>query len=241
MPGSAGRWPASQCGGINAVAGQRPALPVHGLPRGSVAGRPPPVPAAADAAGLPRRGRSAGLMPGSAGRWPASLCGGINAVAGQRPALPFGSFQGSVAGRPSPVPAAADAAGLPRSGRSAGLMPGSAGRWPASQCGGINAVAGQRPALPLGSFQGNAAGRPSPVPAAADAAGLPRGGRGAGLMPGSAGRWPASQCGGINAVAGQRPALPLGSFQGSVAAPAPAAADAAGLPRRGRGAGLMPR
>ncbi|EKT4066434.1 MULTISPECIES: hypothetical protein [Stenotrophomonas] len=33
-------------------------------------------------------------MPGSAGRWPASLCGGINAVAGQRPALPFGSFPG---------------------------------------------------------------------------------------------------------------------------------------------------
>ena len=31
-------------------------------------------------------------MPGSAGRWPASLCGGINAVAGQRSALPFGSF-----------------------------------------------------------------------------------------------------------------------------------------------------
>ncbi len=31
-------------------------------------------------------------MPGSAGRWPASLCGGINAVAGQRPALSFGSF-----------------------------------------------------------------------------------------------------------------------------------------------------
>ncbi|MCU1201311.1 hypothetical protein JAK61_16890, partial [Stenotrophomonas maltophilia] len=25
---------------------------------------------------------------------PASLCGGINAVAGQRPALPFGSFPG---------------------------------------------------------------------------------------------------------------------------------------------------
>ncbi|HDS1190379.1 hypothetical protein [Stenotrophomonas maltophilia] len=35
-------------------------------------------------------------------------------------------------------------------------MPGSAGRWPASQCGGINAVAGQRPALPLGSFPGEA-------------------------------------------------------------------------------------
>ena len=33
MPGSAGRWPASLCGGINAVAGQRPALPVHGFPR----------------------------------------------------------------------------------------------------------------------------------------------------------------------------------------------------------------
>ncbi|WP_157804462.1 hypothetical protein [Stenotrophomonas maltophilia] len=33
-------------------------------------------------------------MPGSAGRWPASLCGGINAVAGQRPALPLGSFPG---------------------------------------------------------------------------------------------------------------------------------------------------
>ncbi|MEW2959357.1 hypothetical protein AB1A84_20175 [Stenotrophomonas maltophilia] len=33
-------------------------------------------------------------MPGSAGRGPASLCGGINAVAGQRPALPFGSFPG---------------------------------------------------------------------------------------------------------------------------------------------------
>ncbi|CAO3298542.1 hypothetical protein E4420_06045 [Stenotrophomonas maltophilia] len=35
-------------------------------------------------------------------------------------------------------------------------MPGSAGRWPASQCGGINAVAGQRPALQLGSFPGEA-------------------------------------------------------------------------------------
>ncbi|CAO3298541.1 hypothetical protein [Stenotrophomonas maltophilia] len=33
-------------------------------------------------------------MPGSAGRWPASLWGGINAVAGQRPALPLGSFPG---------------------------------------------------------------------------------------------------------------------------------------------------
>ncbi|MBK5594933.1 hypothetical protein JKA06_19725, partial [Stenotrophomonas maltophilia] len=30
----------------------------------------------------------------SAGRWPASLWGGINAVAGQRPALPLGSFPG---------------------------------------------------------------------------------------------------------------------------------------------------
>ncbi|MFT2133993.1 hypothetical protein ACMV5Z_21265, partial [Stenotrophomonas maltophilia] len=35
-----------------------------------------------------------GRRPGCAGRWPASLCGGINAVAGQRPALPFGSFPG---------------------------------------------------------------------------------------------------------------------------------------------------
>ncbi|WP_158490680.1 hypothetical protein, partial [Stenotrophomonas maltophilia] len=32
--------------------------------------------------------------PGSAGRWPASLWGGINAVAGQRPALQLGSFPG---------------------------------------------------------------------------------------------------------------------------------------------------
>uniref|UniRef100_UPI002E79684A hypothetical protein n=1 Tax=Stenotrophomonas maltophilia TaxID=40324 RepID=UPI002E79684A len=32
--------------------------------------------------------------PGGAGRGPASLWGGINAVAGQRPALPFGSFPG---------------------------------------------------------------------------------------------------------------------------------------------------
>ncbi|WP_329852388.1 hypothetical protein, partial [Stenotrophomonas pavanii] len=31
-PGLAGRWPASPCGGINAVAGQRPALPVQGFP-----------------------------------------------------------------------------------------------------------------------------------------------------------------------------------------------------------------
>ncbi|WP_442253417.1 hypothetical protein ACS0OX_16505 [Stenotrophomonas pavanii] len=35
-----------------------------------------------------------GCCPGSAGRWPASLCGGINAVAGQRPALPVQGFPG---------------------------------------------------------------------------------------------------------------------------------------------------
>ncbi|MDA5340110.1 hypothetical protein LRM36_16965 [Stenotrophomonas maltophilia] len=33
--GSAGRWPASLRGGINAVAGQRPALPVQSFPRES--------------------------------------------------------------------------------------------------------------------------------------------------------------------------------------------------------------
>jgi signal transduction histidine kinase len=138
--------------------------------------------AAADAAGVPRGGRSAGLMPGSAGRWPASLCVGSTRLPASgrhyRSTVSQGKRRASTACS-SRCRCSWSSARWPKRWADAG----SAGRWPASRAAGSMRLPASgrhyRPAVSQGK-RGRAS---TACPAAADAAGLPRGGRSAGLMP----------------------------------------------------------